>query len=96
MQGFAATSEEELREADQPVETPYSDYGLRNLANNGLLVSYKGCQIRIRKARGVKPPAPTSGTQEAFYNQHFGYKSWWQRRLEFSDEWLDLGERLSR
>ena len=65
---FALYDEKVQNEAAAEEADPVQ-WNVQNLANNGLELSYQGCQIRIRKARGRSIPRPTSATQRGFYMQ---------------------------
>jgi hypothetical protein len=59
------TSEEDFTGVD-PLDVPYD---LENLPNNGLLLKYAGCQLRIRKKYYGKLPNPATSTLQDFYQQ---------------------------
>jgi hypothetical protein len=68
--GFTATEETEEDEADGRLIGD-ATCDLQSLANNGLLLTYKGLRIRIRKAFRSSLPFPGSRTQRDFYQQRF-------------------------
>jgi hypothetical protein len=63
-------ADEERFDGIDPKDVPYD---LDNLPNNGLLLKYEGCRLRIRKKYYGKLPNPVTETMQDFYQQRLPF-----------------------